>query len=300
MSIIAREVEFARGEPPQTYHAVEQADYIAIVALTRGGKIAIVRQYRPALEAFAWELPAGLVDPGEAPAECCRRELIEETGLTARAIHALGREVPLHGPPQQPRPHVLRRSRRAYRRLRAGAGHRRKAGIADGDRSPDQGWRVRLPAPHRRVAARGAARISHLAQDPCEKGSCEKGPCEKDTGETTTAAEAVRPMTAYPSFATCGRARARAPSARDAWRRTPRISETAAAPGRFPRRGSKPSPPAASAATSDSSSARQSRRRALRIAAPALPRPSAAATGRPLPEPRPAPAPRSPRHAAAP
>jgi len=90
MSIIAREVEFARGEAPQVYHAVAQADYIAIVALTAGGKIPIVRQYRPALEAFAWELPAGLVDPGEDPAEGCRRELLEETGLAAQSVHALG------------------------------------------------------------------------------------------------------------------------------------------------------------------------------------------------------------------
>ena len=90
MSIIAREVEFAHGEAPQIYHAVAQADYIAIVALTAGGKIPIVRQYRPALEAFAWELPAGLVDPGEDPSEGCRRELLEETGLIARSVHALG------------------------------------------------------------------------------------------------------------------------------------------------------------------------------------------------------------------
>jgi 8-oxo-dGTP pyrophosphatase MutT (NUDIX family) len=90
MSIIAREVEFARGEAAQVYHAVAQADYIAIVALTAKGQIPIVRQYRPAIEAFAWELPAGLVDPGEEPAEGCRRELLEETGLTARAVHALG------------------------------------------------------------------------------------------------------------------------------------------------------------------------------------------------------------------
>ena len=69
---------------------MEQPDYISIVALTRAGKIPIVRQYRPALEAYAWELPAGLVDPGEDPAEGCRRELLEETGFTARAIHALG------------------------------------------------------------------------------------------------------------------------------------------------------------------------------------------------------------------
>jgi 8-oxo-dGTP pyrophosphatase MutT (NUDIX family) len=97
MSIIAREVEFSRGAPVEVYHAVEQADYIAIVAITRSGKIPIVRQYRPALEAFSWELPAGLVDPGEKPVDCCRRELLEETGLVARAIHPLGETVPCTG-----------------------------------------------------------------------------------------------------------------------------------------------------------------------------------------------------------
>ena len=39
MSIIAREVEFSRGDKPQIYHAVDQADYISIVALTPDGKI---------------------------------------------------------------------------------------------------------------------------------------------------------------------------------------------------------------------------------------------------------------------
>src|SRR3954451_7112198 len=81
MSIVAREVEFSRGAAPQLYHAVKQADYISIVALTPGGKIPIVRQYRPVIETFSWELPAGLLDPGESPADACRRELLEETGL---------------------------------------------------------------------------------------------------------------------------------------------------------------------------------------------------------------------------
>jgi 8-oxo-dGTP pyrophosphatase MutT (NUDIX family) len=34
-----------------------------------------------------------MVDPGEAPAETCARELREETGLHARRIHALGRHA---------------------------------------------------------------------------------------------------------------------------------------------------------------------------------------------------------------
>src|SRR5262249_60570140 len=80
VSIIAREVEFSRGAAPQTYHAVEQADYISIVALTRGGKIPIVRQYRPALEAFAWELPAGLWDPRQGSGGSSPRRHTERSG----------------------------------------------------------------------------------------------------------------------------------------------------------------------------------------------------------------------------
>jgi 8-oxo-dGTP pyrophosphatase MutT (NUDIX family) len=94
MKVIERSVEFSEGAAPELYHAVGQQDYIAIVARTPEGLIPIVRQYRPALERFTWELPAGLVDPGEDAAETCRRELLEETGLPARAVHALGAFAP--------------------------------------------------------------------------------------------------------------------------------------------------------------------------------------------------------------
>ncbi len=94
MAIIEREVEFAPGAVRELYHAVGQQDYIAIVAAMPDGRIPIVRQYRPALESFTWELPAGLVDPGENAAACCRRELMEETGFAARAVHVLGCYAP--------------------------------------------------------------------------------------------------------------------------------------------------------------------------------------------------------------
>ena len=90
MTVIEREVEFSPGAPVEIYHAVGQQDYIAIVALTPEGRFPIVRQYRPALERFTWELPAGLVDAGEDAADTCRRELMEETGYPAKAVHALG------------------------------------------------------------------------------------------------------------------------------------------------------------------------------------------------------------------
>jgi ADP-ribose pyrophosphatase len=94
VAIIEREVEFAPGSAPELYHAVGQQDYIAIVARTPDEKIPIVRQYRPALERFTWELPAGMVEQNEAAADTCKRELMEETGYPARAVHALGAYAP--------------------------------------------------------------------------------------------------------------------------------------------------------------------------------------------------------------
>ena len=90
VEIIEREVEFTRGAKPDIYHSVSQTDYVAIVARTPDGKIPIVRQYRPALENFTWELPAGMLDQDEQPIDCCRRELLEETGFPAQKVHALG------------------------------------------------------------------------------------------------------------------------------------------------------------------------------------------------------------------
>ncbi len=66
---------------------------MAILAITSDGRFPLVRQYRPAIEAFTWELPAGLIDGDEPPGETCRRELREETGYVAGRLHALGKAV---------------------------------------------------------------------------------------------------------------------------------------------------------------------------------------------------------------
>lgn len=97
MQIIARDVAFAPDQGTETYHAVAQADYVSVLAVTPDDRIPIVRQYRPALERDTWELPAGLVDQGEDPAAACRRELLEETGYPVRAMRALGVTSPCSG-----------------------------------------------------------------------------------------------------------------------------------------------------------------------------------------------------------
>jgi 8-oxo-dGDP phosphatase len=52
--------------------------------------VTLVRQYRPAIDAWIWEIPAGMRDvEGEPPAETGRRELVEEAGLEAATIEQL-------------------------------------------------------------------------------------------------------------------------------------------------------------------------------------------------------------------
>lgn len=59
---------------------------VAVVALTDDGRICLVRQYRTAIDRVTVEIPAGKLDPGEDPLECAHRELLEETGFTAKKM----------------------------------------------------------------------------------------------------------------------------------------------------------------------------------------------------------------------
>jgi len=49
-------------------------------------EIILVEQFRSTLEGFIHEIPAGLLESGEEPASCARRELREETGYEAAAV----------------------------------------------------------------------------------------------------------------------------------------------------------------------------------------------------------------------
>jgi ADP-ribose pyrophosphatase len=80
------------GESP--YYSLKLPDYAAVVALTDDQQVLVVRQYRPAVERYTLELPSGLVDAGETPAEAARRELLEETGYEASAVEDLGPMLP--------------------------------------------------------------------------------------------------------------------------------------------------------------------------------------------------------------
>jgi 8-oxo-dGTP pyrophosphatase MutT (NUDIX family) len=72
------------------FYVMEVGDWAVSLALTERDTIVLVRQFRFGTEQFSWELPAGVVDPGEDPVEGGLRELYEESGYKGGKARLLG------------------------------------------------------------------------------------------------------------------------------------------------------------------------------------------------------------------
>ena len=59
--------------------------FAVMIARSRDGAVLVFNRFRQ-----VWELPGGLVDPGESPRQCAERELAEEAGCAARDTEWLG------------------------------------------------------------------------------------------------------------------------------------------------------------------------------------------------------------------
>jgi ADP-ribose pyrophosphatase len=68
---------------------VRHPDAVAVLPLLGDGRVCFVENYRAAVAQTLIELPAGVVEPGEDPAQTARRELAEETGFRAERIELL-------------------------------------------------------------------------------------------------------------------------------------------------------------------------------------------------------------------
>lgn len=65
------------------FEVVEHGAAVCVLVMD-GSRVLGVRQFRPAIGAETWELPAGLVDEGETPEDAAARELAEEVRLGGR------------------------------------------------------------------------------------------------------------------------------------------------------------------------------------------------------------------------
>jgi ADP-ribose pyrophosphatase len=76
---------------------VQHPGAVVIMPQLEDGRLVMIEQYRFAVGETLLEFPAGTLEPGEAPLECARRELIEETGYRAEHWRALGVTYPSPG-----------------------------------------------------------------------------------------------------------------------------------------------------------------------------------------------------------
>jgi len=82
-----------------TYECVERrriSGIVGMIAVTDDGKLILVEQFRPPVQANVIELPAGLAGDdaggeGESLETAARRELLEETGYEARTMRIVAR-----------------------------------------------------------------------------------------------------------------------------------------------------------------------------------------------------------------
>lgn len=99
-----RRLDFRRQEPVTLPNGrtikisyINHPGAVIIAPFLSKDKVLFIRQYRPALKKYIYELPAGTLDPNESLLTCAKRELIEETGYRTSKIKKIGQIYPVPG-----------------------------------------------------------------------------------------------------------------------------------------------------------------------------------------------------------
>jgi ADP-ribose pyrophosphatase len=80
-----------------TFEMIRHPGASLIVPFLDKNTVILLRQLRPVIDSYIYELPAGTLDKGETPLACARREIIEETGYCAKWFTPLGAIYPVPG-----------------------------------------------------------------------------------------------------------------------------------------------------------------------------------------------------------
>lgn len=96
ISLIQQTVTLPTGQSVE-HTGIHHPGAAVILPILDNGNIVIIRQFRPALGKWIYELPAGTMEVGESPLTCAQRELKEETGYQFETFQSLGQLTPLAG-----------------------------------------------------------------------------------------------------------------------------------------------------------------------------------------------------------
>jgi 8-oxo-dGTP pyrophosphatase MutT (NUDIX family) len=95
------QVALADVEPPGgrrfEHHVVRLRPAAAVALLDDRDRVLMIWRHRFVSDRWGWELPGGLLDDGEEPAQAAARELREEVGYEAARLRPAARFQPLVG-----------------------------------------------------------------------------------------------------------------------------------------------------------------------------------------------------------
>ncbi len=96
LNVFVKKVRLPNGYVA-TFEMIKHPGAALVIPFLAKDKIIMLKQLRPVIKKYIYELPAGTLDKGESPLACARREIIEETGYSAREFTFLGRIYPVPG-----------------------------------------------------------------------------------------------------------------------------------------------------------------------------------------------------------
>jgi ADP-ribose pyrophosphatase len=83
-----------RTKQEHDVYIVTGSSWVNILAFTPEREVLIIEQYRHGVREVMWEIPGGVIDAGETPAQAASRELLEETGFEGDSPKLLGKVYP--------------------------------------------------------------------------------------------------------------------------------------------------------------------------------------------------------------
>ena len=73
-----------------TFCVIDSLHWVNLIPVTSQGEIVMVKQYRHGSQRVTLEIPGGMIDAGELPADAARRECLEETGHIVDEVASMG------------------------------------------------------------------------------------------------------------------------------------------------------------------------------------------------------------------
>jgi ADP-ribose pyrophosphatase len=96
LRVMSKEARLPGGKL-STIEFLRHPGAVLIIPFLQENKIVLLKQFRPVIGKYLYELPAGTLKPKESLLSCARRELIEETGYSASRVKRIGSIYPVPG-----------------------------------------------------------------------------------------------------------------------------------------------------------------------------------------------------------